>query len=64
MASHAQQIHQGLAIILAREADTSVDIHDDVLYAGTAAGPYTAEERTALEALGWYVDEDSWAYST
>ena len=61
----AERLVAGMAIILKREPKTSIDIHDDKLFAGNAkSSVYTEADRNELEALGWDVDEGSWCFAT
>ncbi len=62
--THAERLYRGLGLILTREPETSADIHGDRLYAGDAEGPYTANDRAELGALGWTEHEGSWSFRT
>lgn len=61
----AERLVAGMAIILKREPKTNIDIHDDVLFAGNAeSSVYTTADKSELDALGWYSEEESWAFAT
>lgn len=61
----AERLVAGMAIIMKREPKTSIDIHNDVLFAGNAeSSVYTTADKSGLDALGWDVDEGSWCFAT
>lgn len=60
----AQNIRDGLNIILTREPETEIDATHDTIFCGSEDGPYTDEDRKALKRLGWFTSEESWAIHT
>jgi hypothetical protein len=60
----AKKIHDGLAVLLAREPNAECDIHNDRLYVGDETASLTAGDKAALRKLGWRVDEGSWSIAT
>lgn len=62
--SRGAKIAEGIAIIIAKEPEAEACAVHDQLYFGACDGRYTPEERTRLDALGWFEDEDSWAIFT
>ena len=55
---------EGLQIIMAYEPETSCDIHDDKLFAGTYGAVTKPDDVARLKRLGWREREGSWCIGT
>ena len=56
-----ERILKGLQIIAKYEPKADFAAEHDIIYCGDE-GNYSAEDKQALDELGWFVSEDSWAF--
>lgn len=60
---HGERFARGVALIFQRQPDAETcAVHDKIFYG--RAEVFSAEDRAVLERLGWFENEDSWAFFT
>lgn len=57
----AQKLVQGITIISKYESDVEMAADHDIIYCGQYRTDFSPEDLLALESLGWFKSEDSWA---